>query len=153
MEVNAITGNVLHAAIDVHRALGPGLLETAYEACLAHRLNECGLRVDRQVTLPVIFNGIEIDAGFRIDLLVEELVIVELKAVETMHPIFDAQLLTYLKLSQLEVGLLINFNVTRLRQGFKRMVNKYQGPRAQDDARSRGDCESLSALRRSGYDR
>lgn len=107
----------------VHTALGPGLLESAYETCLAYELRQRGLRVETQVTLPVKYDGVELDAGYRLDLLVESRVIVELKAVEKTIPLHEAQLLSYLKLSRRKVGLLINFNVERLKDGIKRMAN------------------------------
>ena len=118
---------IIDAAMKVHTALGPGLLESAYEACLAHELRMRGLHVQIQVVLPIEYDGVKLDAGYRIDLLVESCVIVELKAVEKMNPIFEAQILSYLKLSKLEVGLLINFHVPRLKDGLKRIVNNYQG--------------------------
>lgn len=107
----------------VHTALGPGLLESAYETCLAYELRQRGLRVETQVTLPVKYDGVELDAGYRLDLLVESRVIVELKAIEKMTPLHEAQLLSYLKLSGCKVGLLINFNVERLKDGIKRIAN------------------------------
>ena len=123
MELNDITGQVIDAAMKVHTALGPGLLESAYEVCLAYELRQRGLHVETQVTLPVKYGGVELDAGYRLDLLVESRVIVELKAVEKMTPLHDAQLLSYLKLSGCKVGLLMNFNVERLKHGIKRMAN------------------------------
>jgi GxxExxY protein len=127
MEINDITGQIIDAAMKVHTALGPGLLESAYEVCLAHELRKRGLNVQTQVVLPIEYDGMRLDAGYRIDLLVENMIIVELKAVEKMNPIFEAQILSYLKLSRLEVGLLINFHVPRLKDGLKRIVNNYQG--------------------------
>jgi len=124
MTVNDITGQIVDAAMKVHTVLGPGLLESTYEACLAFELSKRGLRVQRQVELPVMYDGIRIDVGYRIDLLVEELVIVESKSVAELAPIHEAQLLTYLKLSDRHVGLLMNFNVVHLKDGIKRMVNK-----------------------------
>jgi GxxExxY protein len=126
MGINEITGQILDAAIKVHTVLGPGLLESAYQACLAHELRHRGLNIQVQSILPIEYEGITLDVGYRIDLLVENQVIVELKAVEKMNPIFEAQLLSYLKLSNLEVGLLINFHVPRLKDGLKRIVNNYQ---------------------------
>jgi GxxExxY protein len=123
MEINEISGQVVDAAMKVHSALGPGLLENAYEACLEHELNKRGLRVERQVELPVVYDGVQIDLGYRLDLVVEGAVIVELKAVEKIAPIHEAQLLSYLKLSNKKIGLLINFNVLHLKDGIKRMVN------------------------------
>jgi len=124
MDPNEISGQIVDAAMKVHTELGPGLLESAYEACLAHELRKRGLKVERQRVLPIVYDGVLIEVGYRIDLLVEETVIVELKAVQEMHPIFKAQLLTHLKLSELKIGLLINFNVLRLKDGITRMVNK-----------------------------
>jgi len=136
MEINEITGQIIDAAIKVHNALGPGLLESAYEACMAHELRKRGLNVQAQKILPIEYDGVKLDAGYRIDLLVEGTVIVELKAVETMNPVFEAQILSYLKLSNLQVGLLINFHVPRLRDGLKRMVNHYQGNSPRSSATS-----------------
>ena len=124
MEINDITRNIVDSAIKVHKALGPGLLESAYEACLAHELRKRERKVLTQVGLPVIYDGVKLDVGYRLDMLVEDSVIVELKAVETILPIHEAQLLSYLKLSGLKVGLLINFHVPILTQGVKRMVNR-----------------------------
>ncbi|MEQ6343027.1 MAG: GxxExxY protein [Gammaproteobacteria bacterium] len=121
--LSEITKKIIGSAIAVHRALGPGLLESAYEACLSYELIECGLIIERQKTLPVIYRGAKIDCGYRIDLLVEEEVIVELKAVDRLMPVHSAQLVSYLKLSGCKVGLLINFNVTLLKTGIIRLVN------------------------------
>lgn len=123
--LNSISAAVIDAAIGVHRELGPGLLENAYEACLEFELLDRGFRVDRQKALPVVYRGVKVDCGFRIDLLVNELVVVELKAVEKLDPIHEAQVLTYLKLTGLHLGLLMNFNVTRLMDGFKRLVRNF----------------------------
>ena len=125
MDINEITGTIIDGAMKVHSALGPGLLESAYEACLVHELSKRGLKVQSQVGLPVSYDGVEIDVGYRIDVLVEDTVIVELKAVSAVAPIHEAQLLSYLRLSGKCVGLLINFNVLRLKDGIKRMVNNY----------------------------
>ena len=122
-KLNDITEKVIAAAIAVHRQLGPGLLESACEACLAYELVERGLAAERQKGLPVVYRGMRVDCGYRIDLLVEGCVVVELKAVEKLAPIHEAQLLAYLKLSDCRVGLLINFNVKMLKQGIRRMVN------------------------------
>ena len=124
MEVNDVSGAIVNAAMKVHSSLGPGLLESAYEACLLHELRQLGLSVATQVSLPIAYDGVKIDVGYRVDLLVEDAVIVELKAVETLLPIHQAQLLSYLKLSGKRVGLLINFNVLHLKNGIKRMVNQ-----------------------------
>jgi GxxExxY protein len=123
MELNEITQTIIGCAIRVHKALGPGLLENTYEVCLVHELSKAGLNVRSQVELPVVYDGIRLDAGYRIDLLVEETVIVELKAVETIHPIHEAQVISYLKLSGRKIGLLINFNVKMLTNGIKRLAN------------------------------
>ncbi|MGE5173045.1 MAG: GxxExxY protein [Betaproteobacteria bacterium] len=123
MDINQISGKVIEAAMRVHSALGPGLLESAYEACLLHELRKHGLQVVSQGTLPLHYDGLTIDAGYRIDLMVEDSVIVELKAVEKVLPIHEAQLLSYLKLSNKKVGLLINFNVVHLKTGIKRIAN------------------------------
>ena len=121
-ELNEISGQIIGSAIEVHRALGPGLLETAYEACLAHELFQRGLAVERQKHLPITYKTVELDAAYRLDLLVERRVVVELKAVEQVHPIHKTQLLTYLKLSGLKLGLLINFNVKVLKDGIDRVI-------------------------------
>ncbi len=118
-----LTGRIIEAAMRVHSALGPGLLESAYEACLVYELRKAGFRVEAQVPLPVVYEDVRLDAGYRLDLVVEGRVIVELKAVEAIAPIHQAQLLWYLKLSGLKVGLLINFHVVHLRDGIERMVN------------------------------
>ena len=124
MDVNQVSGAIVNAAMKVHSAVGPGLLESAYEACLLHELRSLGLDVKSQVSLPVAYDGVKIDVGYRVDLLVEDAVIVELKAVETLLPIHEAHLLSYLKLSGKRVGLLINFHVAHPKDGIKRMVNK-----------------------------
>ena len=121
--VDRITEGIIGSAIDVHRVLGPGLLESAYEACLAYELTQRGLPFERQKGLPVIYRDVRLDCGYRIDLLVEELVVVEVKVVEKLIPIHEAQLLSYLKLSGCPVGLLINLNVNVLKEGIRRMVN------------------------------
>jgi GxxExxY protein len=122
-EINKLSGLILDSAIDVHRNLGPGLLESVYEVCLCKELDSRGIRYERQVSLPVVYKDEELDADFRIDILVEHEIIIELKAVEAMIPVFEAQLLTYLKLANKKLGLLINFNVPRLIDGYKRMLN------------------------------
>lgn len=123
MELNDVTQKIIGCAINVHRALGPGLLESSYEVCLVHELSKAGLNVRSQVALPVVYDGIRLEAGYRIDLLVEDSVIVELKAVESIHPIHEAQVISYLKLSGKKLGLLINFNVNLLKNGIKRLAN------------------------------
>ena len=118
-----LSNRIIGAAIEVHRVLGPGLLESAYEECLCRELTLQDVLFERQKPLPVTYKGIYLDCGYRLDILVEKLVIVELKTVEHIEPIHEAQLLTYLKLSNLWLGLLINFNVPILREGIRRIVN------------------------------
>jgi GxxExxY protein len=118
-----ISHAVITAAMQVHSELGPGLLESTYTACLQHELKKAGFRSDAQVGLPVIYDGVKLDLGYRIDLLVEDLVIVELKSVDAIAPVHQAQIISYLKLSGRSVGLLINFNVAHLKDGIKRFVN------------------------------
>ena len=122
MENEGLTEKIIGAAIDVHRELGPGLLESAYEAALAHEFHLRGIRFERQKEMPVRYKGFLFEVGYRLDLLVEDSVIVELKAVTEMHPIYEAQLITYLRLSGCRVGLLINFNVPRLKDGLTRRI-------------------------------
>ena len=119
--VDRISGAVIGCAIEVHRILGPGLLESAYEICLAQELGLRGHEVERQRQMPVVYRGVQVDSGYRLDLVVDELVIVELKAVESLLPIHSAQLLSYLRLSGLPLGLLINFNAGLLKQGIRRL--------------------------------
>jgi GxxExxY protein len=123
MYLNQVTEKIIGAAIEIHKTLGPGLLESAYEECLCYELSRAGLHFQRQVDLPVLYKEVRLDCGYRLDLIVEEVVIVELKTVECLLPIHEAQLLTYLKMKNLRVGLLINFNVPVLKDGIKRMVN------------------------------
>jgi len=120
--LNQISYDIIGAAYKVHSALGPGLLESTYEVCLEYELIKMGYKVERQKPLPVIYDGIKLDAGYRIDLLVEDSVIVELKSVNEMIPLFKAQLMSHLKLSYLRLGLLINFNVIDLKKGITRIV-------------------------------
>lgn len=121
-ERDPISETVIGAAIDVHRALGPGLLESAYEACLCHELAERGIAFQSQVSMPVTYRSVEIDCGYRIDMLIENSLIVELKTVEKLLPIHEAQLLTYMRLSDVKTGLLMNFNVRVLKDGIRRFV-------------------------------
>ncbi len=123
MEMNELSGKIIECAIKVHRTLGPGLLESAYEICLIPELKKAGLKVERQVPLPVVYDGIQLDAGYQLDVVVENIIILELKSVESLLPIHEAQLLTYLKLANKKLGLLINFNVTLLKNGIKRRIN------------------------------
>lgn len=117
-----ITKAIIGAAMEVHKTLGPGLLESAYEACLCHELQLRGIKFQRQVDLPIIYKGLELDCGYRMDLVVEDAVVVELKAIEQIGPIHEAQLLTYLRLSGNRVALLINFNSSVLKDGIVRRV-------------------------------
>ncbi|MBX3403274.1 MAG: GxxExxY protein [Phycisphaeraceae bacterium] len=117
-----LTEQVIGAAIEVHRTLGPGLLESSYEACLAHEMELRGLRIARQLPLPIVYKKAHLDAGYRLDLVVEDQVVIELKHVEKLLPIHEAQLITYLKLSGKRVGLVINFNVRVLKDGILRRV-------------------------------
>lgn len=125
MEINEITGIIIDTALDIHKELGPGLLESVYEVVLAKSLELRGMKIDRQKPIKFEFRGIIFDEGFRVDLLVENKVIVELKSIEKIAPVHQKQLLTYLKLMGLEVGLLINFNSVLLKDGLHRIVNKY----------------------------
>ncbi|QIA06258.1 GxxExxY protein [Draconibacterium halophilum] len=124
MKENDISGKIIGCAIEVHKALGPGLLESAYEECLFYEIKAAGLLVERQKPLPVVYKEVKLEAGYRIDLLVERKVVVELKAVEALNDVHTAQVLTYLKLSGCKLGLLMNFNVYRLSDGIRRLVNK-----------------------------
>lgn len=125
---NDITEGIIGAAIEVHRHLGPGLLEAVYEECLCYEFSQRGLQFQRQLAAPVLYKGIKLDCGYRIDLLVDDSVIVEIKSMETLLPVHCAQLLTYLKICQKRIGLLINFNVPVLLHGLKRIANNYQDP-------------------------
>jgi GxxExxY protein len=123
MQINEITEIILKCAFKVHTELGPGLLESAYEECLFYELKQVGLLVEKQKALPLIYHEVKLDAGYRIDLLVENSVVVELKSVEFLTEVHTAQILTYLKLSKCKVGLLLNFNVVSLKLGIKRYAN------------------------------
>ena len=123
--LNKITEVIIGAAINVHRALGPGLLESTYEACIVYDIVKAGLKLVQQKPLPIVYHNIKLECGYRIDILVENSVIVEIKSVERLLPIHKAQLLSYLKLSNCRVGLLINFNVEVLKNGIKRIVNNF----------------------------
>jgi GxxExxY protein len=125
-EINDITYKIIGCAYKVHRNLGPGLLESTYEACLIQELFIIGLSVKQQVGLPLVYNGKRLEVGYRIDLLVNDKIIIEIKSVEGIIPIHKAQVLTYLKLSNLRIGLLINFNVINLQDGISRLINGYQ---------------------------
>lgn len=123
MDVNSVSRIVVNSAMRVHTSLGPGLLESAYQACLAHELRNQGLTVQAEVPVPVVYEGIKLECGYRMDLLVNGCLVVELKAVDALAPIHLAQLLSHLKLSGRKLGLLINFNVLHLKDGIKRVVN------------------------------
>jgi len=120
MDINYITEKIIGSAIEVHKELGPGLLESAYEECLFYELKLAGLNAERQLPVPVIYKEIKLECGYRIDILAEKKVIIELKAVDEIIPVHEAQILTYMKFAKKEIGLLINFNVTLLKYGIKR---------------------------------
>lgn len=122
-KANRVAKEIVDAAITVHRALGPGLIESVYRVCLCHELSKRGLSFQFELDLPVVYDGVRLESGLRPDIMVEECVIVETKSVEKMHPVHEAQLLTYLKLTGYRLGLLINFNVKLLKDGIKRMVH------------------------------
>ena len=122
MEINEITQKIIGCAIEVHKHLGPGLLESAYEECLVSELKKSGLKTERQKPVPIIYKEIKLKCGYRMDILVEEIIVVELKSVDQLAAIHDAQILSYLKFSNKKVGLLINFNVTLLKNGIRRFI-------------------------------
>ena len=125
MEINELTERVIGASIKVHSHLGPGLLESAYKACLIHELRQAEVYVEQEYPLPLIYEDIKLECGYRADILVEKKVIVEIKSVDSLNDLHLAQVLTYLKLSNCRIGLLINFNALRLKDGLKRVINKY----------------------------
>ena len=124
-KLNKITETIIGVAINIHRALGPGLLESAYEACMVYDLIKAGLKVEQQKPLPIVYRGVKLECGYRLDLMIANEVIIEIKSVEKLLPIHQAQLMSYLKLSDCKVGLLINFNVKVLKNGIKRVVNNF----------------------------
>ncbi len=124
-ELNEISGKIIESAIKVHKALGPGMLEGAYQVCLMHEVVKSGFRVESEIPMPIVYDGIKLSSGYRIDLLVEDSVIVELKATERLMPVHEAQLLSYLRMSDKRLGLLINFNVKLLRDGVRRVVKNF----------------------------
>jgi GxxExxY protein len=128
MQINAITGQIIRSSMMIHAHLGPGLLESSYEACLFYELRNAGLQVERQVPLPLYYQDVRLEIGYRIDLMVESQVIVEIKARETLLPVHHAQILSYLRLSGRQVGLLINFHEVSLKNGIVRKVNNYREP-------------------------
>jgi len=123
MQENEITSKIIGAAIEVHKALGPGLLESVYQECLYYKLQTTGLKVEKEKPLPIIFEEVKLECGYRMDLVVENRIVVELKSVERLQDIHLAQILTYLKLGNYKLGLLINFNVVMLKEGVKRVIN------------------------------
>jgi len=125
MDINDITGTIIDCAIGVHKELGPGLLESSYEECLYYELVKRDIIVQKQKPLPLVYKEVKLEIGYRVDLLVENKVVVEIKSVEALNDVHLAQILTYLKLSKCKVGLLINFNVSLLKNGIRRVVNKY----------------------------
>ena len=125
MEINQITSEIINKSIKVHKELGPGLLESAYKECLCFELIKSGLYIEKEKALPLIYDEVKLDCGYRIDIMVENKVIIEIKSVEMLIDIHMAQILTYLKLANCKIGLLINFNVTLLKNGIKRCINKY----------------------------
>lgn len=125
MDDNKLTEQIIGCAIKVHRSLGPGLLESAYQECLFYELKKAGLFVEKEKALPLVYEEVKLDCGYRIDLLVEKQIVVEIKSVEVLNDVHTAQVLTYLKLSNCKIGLLINFNVTQLTTRIKRLYNKY----------------------------
>jgi GxxExxY protein len=120
--VNKITGQIIGLSYEIHSELGPGLLESSYKECLYYELCQCGLAVEKEKTLPLLYKGIRLEVGYRVDLLVEHNVVVEIKAIETLNDVHTAQVITYLKLTKSKVGLLINFNVSDLKKGIKRLI-------------------------------
>lgn len=123
MEINQLTELILKCSYSVHSALGPGLLESAYEECLYYELQQTGLKVEKQKSLPLVYKEVKLDAGYRMDLLVENRVVLEIKSIEAFTDVHIAQVLTYLKLSGCKIGLLLNFNVASLKNGIKRLAN------------------------------
>ena len=122
MEFESLSKDVLGAAIEVHKHLGPGLLESVYEECLSYELTQRGYKIEREKPIPVVYKEIKLECGYRIDILVEDKIVLELKSVDCFNPVHEAQILTYMKFAQKKIGLLINFNVTLLKNGIKRYV-------------------------------
>ncbi|MEM6735981.1 MAG: GxxExxY protein [Bacteroidota bacterium] len=125
MQEYLLTQHIIGAAMNVHSQLGPGLLESAYQECLAYELNKCGYSVQKEKSLPLVYEEITLECGYRVDLLVEDQIIIEVKAVDTLNDVHLAQVLTYLKLANLRLGLLMNFNVLRLKDGLQRVINNH----------------------------
>ena len=126
MDINQLSSKIIGSAIEVHKTLGPGLLESSYQKCLCHELRLCGIAYENEKPLPLVYKGEKLDCGYQMDLVVEKAIIVELKSCEKLQPIHKAQLLTYLKLSNLKLGLLLNFNVSLMRDGIVRVVNNFE---------------------------
>ena len=157
--LNLLTEQIIGAAIEVHRQTGPGLMESAYEECLCYELSQSGLAFKRQVPLAVTYKGIQLDCGYKMDLVVEDTVVLELKTVDHLLPVHSAQLLTYLKLSGKPIGLLINFNEPVLKKGLKRLVNQFRGAgephvpsassagKSEEEGKRRSVLETLQTLR------
>jgi GxxExxY protein len=148
VDIDLITERIIGGAISVHREFGPGLLESTYEACLAHVLAMRGLTVERQVVVPIVFEGMRLECGYRIDMLVERTVVVELKTVARIEPVHIAQVLTYLKLSGRPLGLLINFNVVLLKDGIRRVIHQRQENASARSATSEHSAARFSADQR-----
>jgi GxxExxY protein len=125
MEINEITSIIIEKAIKVHKELGPGLLESAYKECLFYELLQSGLKIEKENPLPLVYHDVKLECGYRVDIVVEDKVIVEIKSIEALADIHTAQVLTYLKLANCKIGLLMNFNVALLKNGIKRCINKY----------------------------
>jgi GxxExxY protein len=122
METNDLTGKIIGLAMEIHSTIGPGLLESVYKECLFFKAKKAGLRIEKEKPVPFIFESVQLDCGFRLDLVVENKVVIEIKSVDAIHPIHIAQILTYLKLGNYRVGLLFNFNVLHMREGIKRII-------------------------------
>ncbi len=122
MEINSLSEKIIGCCIEVHKTLGPGLLESAYEECLSYELKKSGLGIERQKAVPVVYKEIKLECGYRIDILVENCIVIELKTVDGFNPVHEAQILTYLKFSEKKLGLLVNFNVLRLKDGLRRYI-------------------------------
>jgi len=139
-KLTALTERIIGAAIEVHRQTGPGLMESVYEECLCYELSQLGIRFERQVQLPITYEGVKLDYGYKMDLVVEDSVVLELKTVEKLLPVHTAQLLTYLKLSGKPVGLLLNFNAPILTKGIKRLINDFSVASGLDSKNSVSLC-------------
>ena len=145
---NVLTDQIIGCAIEVHRTLGPGLFESAYEECLCYELTQAGLHFERQVHTPLTYKGVKLGCAYKLDLLVEDSIVVELKAIDALAPTHQSQLLTYLKASNKKVGLLLNFNAPILKNGLKRVVNHYEGPALKPQTSAGSAFESLPSSQR-----